>query len=112
MSQSDDLLQAMIHRKILAGDLPKENCRMTWYGPGTGGICFACERPIAADDVEVECDLPKGVRSASIGGATTSGRRSGLRLKESDVRGLAQVHPSRLEVRAGRSYRHARASGT
>jgi hypothetical protein len=33
---------------------------MTWYGPGTGGVCVACERPIAADDMEVECDLPTG----------------------------------------------------
>ena len=60
MSQSDDLLQGMIRRKILAGDLPKQHCRMTWYGPGTGGICVACEQPIAPDDVEVECDLPQG----------------------------------------------------
>ena len=49
-----------IRQKILAGHLPKENCRMTWYGPGTGGVCVACEQPIAADDVEVECDLPTG----------------------------------------------------
>ena len=33
---------------------------MTWYGPGTGGICVACEQPIAANDLEVECDLPNG----------------------------------------------------
>jgi hypothetical protein len=49
-----------IRQKILAGHLPKENCRMTWYGPGTGGVCVACEHPIAADEVEVECDLPTG----------------------------------------------------
>ena len=49
-----------IRQKILAGHLPKENCRMTWYGPGTGGVCVACEQPIADDDVEVECDLPTG----------------------------------------------------
>jgi len=33
---------------------------MTWHGPGTLGVCVACEQPIAADDVEVECDLPTG----------------------------------------------------
>ena len=49
-----------IRQKILAGHLPKENCRMTWHGPGTRGVCVACEQPIAADDVEVECDLPTG----------------------------------------------------
>jgi hypothetical protein len=59
MSRSDDL-RGGIREKILAGHLPKEHCRMTWYGPGTGGICVACERPIAAKEVEVECDLPGG----------------------------------------------------
>ena len=82
MSQSDDLLHG-IRQKILDGTLPKQNCRMTWYGPGTGGICVACERPIVTDDVEVECDLPNGVRSASIGGATTSGWPSGLAARRS-----------------------------
>jgi len=57
MSQSDDLLPG-IRQKILDGTLPKQNCHVTWYGHGTGQICVACERPIAADDVEVERDLP------------------------------------------------------
>ncbi len=59
MSDLDEPLHG-IREKILAGTLPKENCRTTWYGPGTGQICVACERTIAADDVEVECDLPGG----------------------------------------------------
>ena len=49
-----------IREKILAGALPKEDCRMTWYGRGTGGLCVACEQPITAAEVEVECDLPRG----------------------------------------------------
>ncbi len=59
MNQPDDRLGG-IREKILAGVLPKENCRMTWYGPGTGAICVACEQPIGPDEVEVECDLPSG----------------------------------------------------
>ena len=59
MSRPDDLLPG-IRQKILDGTLPKQNCHVTWYGHGTGQICVACERPIAADDVEVECDLPGG----------------------------------------------------
>ena len=55
-----DELQHRIRQKILAGDLPKVYCRMTWYGPGKGAICVACELSIASDDVEVECDLPNG----------------------------------------------------
>lgn len=51
---------AVIREKILAGVLPKENCRMTWYGPGRGGTCVACDQRITTGDVEVECDLPDG----------------------------------------------------
>jgi len=35
MNRSDEVLDG-IRRKIIDGTLPKENCRMTWYGPGTG----------------------------------------------------------------------------
>ena len=44
MNQPDALLDG-IRRKILDGTLPKQDCRMTWYGGGTGGICVACEQP-------------------------------------------------------------------
>jgi hypothetical protein len=60
MSQPEDDLRSGIRQKILAGDLPNQDCRMTWYGGGTGGICVACDQPITADDLEVECDLPQG----------------------------------------------------
>ena len=60
MSRADDHLRQAIRQMILAGTLPKQHCRMTWYGPGTGAICVACERPIPSDDLEVECDLPQG----------------------------------------------------
>lgn len=59
MSDQEDLL-AVIRQRILAGDLPKEHCRMTWYGPGQGAICVACSLPITPEDVEVECDLARG----------------------------------------------------
>ena len=60
MGGVEDHLRHAIRQMILAGILPKENCRMTWYGPGTGGVCVACEQTIAADELEVECDLPNG----------------------------------------------------
>jgi hypothetical protein len=59
MSDEEDL-QQVIRRRILAGDLPREHCRMTWYGLGKGAICVACKLPITAEDVEVECDLAGG----------------------------------------------------
>ena len=54
MNGVDDHLRHAIRQMILAGNLPKENCRMTWYGPGTGGVCvgesqlFAVERDPAS----------------------------------------------------------------
>ncbi|HKZ08278.1 MAG TPA: hypothetical protein VJU81_22620 [Methylomirabilota bacterium] len=53
-------LREQIRGKILAGALPKEYCRMTWFGPGRGGTCAACNQLIGPDDIEVECDLPGG----------------------------------------------------
>jgi len=60
MSAVEDHLRHSIRQRILAGGLPKQHCRMTWYGPGTGGICVACEQSILNGDLEVECDLPQG----------------------------------------------------
>lgn len=57
------MTDANVHRireKILNGELPKVDCRMTWFGPGRDGKCVACEEPIGPNDVEVECDLPTG----------------------------------------------------
>ena len=52
----------MIREMLAKGRLPKENCRMTWYGLGTGGICGACEQPIEPSEVEEDWDLgPSGV---------------------------------------------------
>ena len=50
-------LEARIRYKILAGLLPKQQCRMTWYGPGRGATCVVCDRPITTEEVEVECDF-------------------------------------------------------
>jgi hypothetical protein len=55
----DDLYD-IIRDKILAGQLPKEPRRMTWYGLGKGAVCVACDLPITPEDVEVECDLVGG----------------------------------------------------
>lgn len=49
-----------IREKLASGELPKVDCRMTWHGPGRDSKCAACEEPIGAHEVEVECDLPNG----------------------------------------------------
>jgi hypothetical protein len=53
-------IHATIRDKLSAGALPKGQCRMTWYGPGRGLRCMACNEIIRPDQVEVECDLPDG----------------------------------------------------
>jgi hypothetical protein len=53
-------IHATIRDKLSVGLLPKVQCRMTWYGPGRGVRCVACNEIIRPDQVEVECDLPDG----------------------------------------------------
>ncbi len=60
MADDEESLLDIIRRKILLGALPKMNCRMTWFTPGSSGTCAACERPIESAEVEVECDLTAG----------------------------------------------------
>jgi hypothetical protein len=53
-------IEDRIREKILSGALPRQHCRMAWYGPGRGSKCVPCDEPIRPDQVEVECDLPDG----------------------------------------------------
>jgi|SRR4029453_18323891 hypothetical protein len=48
MTELDDL-RSGIRAKVLAGDLPKDDCRMTWFGPGRRAICVACDRIIGPE---------------------------------------------------------------
>ena len=57
---TDDANVRRTREKVLSGELPKMDCRMTWYGPGRDGKCMAGDQPIGAHEVEVECDLPNG----------------------------------------------------
>jgi hypothetical protein len=50
-------IQFTIRQKLFNGILPKEHSRQTWYGPGTGGMCAACDRLIEPNELEVDCDL-------------------------------------------------------
>lgn len=52
--------ESMIRDKLAEGTLPRQDCRMTWYEPGRGGLCEGCEETITPDEVEVECDLGHG----------------------------------------------------
>jgi hypothetical protein len=60
MTEPGDALLEMIRRKIAANHLPRQDCDVTWYGPGRGRPCAACDRSIMPTEVEVECDLSDG----------------------------------------------------
>jgi len=49
-----------IKEGMAAGTLPCEDCVVTWYGPGRGRRCAACDERILSTDVEIACDLPGG----------------------------------------------------
>lgn len=50
-------LTARIRDRVTAGLLPRDHCNTTWFGHGNGRPCTACDQPIGAGDIEVECDL-------------------------------------------------------
>jgi hypothetical protein len=55
-----DELRMTIREKLARGALPREKCQVTWFGPGAGHHCVACERPISRQEIECECDQPVG----------------------------------------------------
>jgi hypothetical protein len=60
MAEDRDALQTRIQSLITAGNLPCEDCVVTWYGDGRGRRCAACDRDILGADTEIECDVPGG----------------------------------------------------
>lgn len=53
-------LLARITERVGAGTLPREDCVVTWYGPGRGRRCAVCDERILGTDIEIACDLPGG----------------------------------------------------
>ena len=56
-----DELRTAIREKLASGALPREKCLVTWFGPGGGHHCVACERPISRQDIECECEQGHGL---------------------------------------------------
>ncbi len=54
------MLLTRVRDLLTAGMLPRQRCQATWFGPGRGHTCAACDRPIVATDIECECDLQGG----------------------------------------------------
>ncbi len=53
-------LHVRIQELMSRGDLPCEDCIVTWYGAGQGRRCGACDQRILSRDMEIECDVPGG----------------------------------------------------
>lgn len=51
-------LRMTIREKLARGALPREKCQVTWFGPGAGHPCAACEQPISRHQIECECEQP------------------------------------------------------
>lgn len=59
-AMQDEELRSIIRTKVTVGELPREKCQITWFGPGSREACVACARMIAPRDVECECEHPDG----------------------------------------------------
>ena len=56
-----DELRSLARDRLQRGELPREKCQVTWFGPGVGEQCAVCTRPIARLEVECECEQAGGV---------------------------------------------------
>lgn len=51
-----DELRLLTRDKLRRGELPREKCQVTWFGPGIGQPCDLCRRPISRTEIECECE--------------------------------------------------------
>ena len=56
-----DELRRLTRERLQRGELPRDKCQVTWFGPGVGEPCAVCARPIARLEIECECEQPGGV---------------------------------------------------
>ena len=55
-----DELRSRTRDRLQRGELPREKCQVTWFGPGVGQPCSLCERPITRLEIECECEQSGG----------------------------------------------------
>jgi hypothetical protein len=53
-------LAEMVHDKLDAGTLPREDVVKLWAGMGSGKACTACEQPILSEQPEYEIEFDDG----------------------------------------------------
>lgn len=55
-----DELRSLTRDRLQRGELPREKCQVTWFGPGVGQPCVLCQCPVARLEIECECEQPGG----------------------------------------------------
>ena len=55
-----DQLRSLTRDKLQRGELPRDKCQVTWFGPGVGEPCALCHRAISRTEIECECEQPSG----------------------------------------------------
>jgi hypothetical protein len=55
-----DELRSLTRDRLQRGELPREKCQVTWFGPGVSEPCALCGRSIARLEIECECEQANG----------------------------------------------------
>lgn len=55
-----DRIRPQVRAKLERGVLPREKCLVTWFGPGAGFRCEVCDEPVTSQQIECECEHPRG----------------------------------------------------
>jgi hypothetical protein len=55
-----DELRSLARTMLQRGELPREKCQATWFGPGVGEPCALCGRSITRLEIECECEQANG----------------------------------------------------
>ena len=55
-----DELRSLTRDRLQRGELPREKCQVTWFGPGVGQSCALCRRTINRFEIECECERSTG----------------------------------------------------
>lgn len=55
-----DQIRVKVRDKLERGVLPREKCLVTWFGRGGGDPCEACGEPVTPEQIECECEHPRG----------------------------------------------------
>lgn len=55
-----DELRSLTREKLQRGELPRDKCQVTWFGPGVGQPCALCGRTVTPLEIECECEQSTG----------------------------------------------------